>query len=364
MQIGMHELLCKAQEMIARKYPTILTDKSKRGEIKNYIAQFLYDTGYTVEGYSMKQVTDRLFSEMAEYSFLTAYLNDPNIEEININGWDDVALTYLDGHIEKSDEQFFSPGHAVDIIKRLLLHSGMTIDNAVPKAEGHLPKFKLEDRLLKHFPRDIKDVEARISGLEADIETTKANTHRDEKGFSGVKIMGTDFTEKAEAGRQILEICKRISNPEPRPLGEYRGFKTEIGFDTMQKQYFIILVGKLRHMVLLGDDANGIFTRLDNKIEGMELRLRNCREELQNLHEQVENAKAELLKPFPREAELNEKQARLDILNSELNMDKKENELADEAPEPNGESGKANPPSECEVDVEIEDRNNSDRDER
>lgn len=232
------------------------------------------------------------------------------------------------------------------------------------RADHNSQKFKLEDRLLKHFPRDIKDVEARISGLEADIETAKANTHRDEKGFSGVKIMGTDFTEKAEAGRQILEICKRISNPEPRPLGEYRGFKTEIGFDTMQKQYFIILVGKLRHTVLLGDDANGIFTRLDNKIEGMELRLRNCREELQNLHEQVENAKAELLKPFPREAELNEKQARLDILNSELNMDKKENELADEAPEPNGESGKANPPSESEVDEEIEDRNNSDRDER
>ena len=232
------------------------------------------------------------------------------------------------------------------------------------RADHNSQKFKLEDRLLKHFPRDIKDVEARISGLEADIETAKANTHRDEKGFSGVKIMGTDFTEKAEAGRQILEICKRISNPEPRPLGEYRGFKTEIGFDTMQKQYFIILVGKLRHTVLLGDDANGIFTRLDNKIEGMELRLRNCREELQNLHEQVENAKAELLKPFPREAELNEKQARLDILNSELNMNKKENELADEAPEQNGESGKANPPSECEVDEEIEGRRCIDRKER
>ena len=232
------------------------------------------------------------------------------------------------------------------------------------RADHNSQKFKLEDRLLKHFPRDIKDEEARISGLEADIETAKANTHRDEKGFSGIKIMGTDFTEKAEAGRQILEICKRISNPESRPLGEYRGFRTEIGFDTMQKQYFIVLVGKLRHTVLLGDDANGIFTRLDNKIEGMELRLRNCREELQNLHEQVENAKAELLKPFPREVELNEKQARLDILNSELNMDKKENELADEAPEPNGDSGKANPPSECEVDEEIEDRNNSDRGER
>mgnify|MGYP000548488912 FL=1 len=78
----------------------------------------------------------------------------------------------------------------------------------------------------------------------------------------------------------------------------------------------------------------------------------------------MENAKAELLKPFPREAELNEKQARLDILNSELNMNKKENELADEAPEQNGESGKANPPSECEVDEEIEGRRCIDRKER
>ena len=96
----------------------------------------------------------------------------------------------------------------------------------------------------------------------------------------------------------------------------------------------------------------------------MELRLRNCREELQNLLEQVENAKAELLKPFPREAELNEQQARLDILNPELNMDTQENELADEAPEPSGKSGKANLPSECEVDEEIEERSDSDRDER
>lgn len=139
MQISMYELLTKTQETIARKYPAILTDKSKRNEIKNYIAQYLYESGYTVEGYSMKQATDRLFAEMAEYSILSSYLSDPNIEEININGWDDIALTYLDGRIEKTKEHFFSPGHATDIIKKLLLHSGMTIDNAIPKAEGHLP---------------------------------------------------------------------------------------------------------------------------------------------------------------------------------------------------------------------------------
>ncbi len=232
------------------------------------------------------------------------------------------------------------------------------------RASHNSQKYTLEDKLLKTYPRDIKDVEGRISGLETDIETAKANTHPNDKGFSMMKIMGTECTEKAEAGKAILEICKRITNPDPRPLGEYRGFKTEIGFDTMQKQYYIVLVGKLRHTVLLGDDANGIITRLDNKIEGMEQRLENCRAELKNLHTQVENAKAELAKPFSREAELNEKLARLDILNSELNMDKKENEIADDEPEQSGESNKGKPPSEIETEEEIEERNSSERDER
>lgn len=139
MRIGMYELLQKAQETLARQYPAILTDPSKRGEMKNYLAQYLYNTGYTVDGYSMQQTVNRLFDEMADYSILTKYLSDPNIEEININGWDDVALTYLDGQIVKVKEHFFSPGHATDIIKKLLQHSGMIIDNSMPMAQGHLP---------------------------------------------------------------------------------------------------------------------------------------------------------------------------------------------------------------------------------
>ena len=39
------------------------------------------------------EVTNKLYSEMAEYSILTKYLGKDEIEEININGWDDVAIT-------------------------------------------------------------------------------------------------------------------------------------------------------------------------------------------------------------------------------------------------------------------------------
>ena len=126
-------------QYISRKYAAALLDKSKVAELKSYIAQYLYDTGYTVEGYTEKQLAERLYDEMAEYSVLTKYLHDPDVEEINVNGWDDIAVTHLDGRIEKSSETFFSPNHATDVVKKLLQHSGMIIDNASPMAQGHLP---------------------------------------------------------------------------------------------------------------------------------------------------------------------------------------------------------------------------------
>ena len=138
-QIALSTLTSLCQAYIAKNYAAALIDKTKSAELKAYIGKFLYDTGYSVSGYDTKTLTERLYEEMAEYSILTKYLSDPDIEEINVNGWDDVALTHLDGRIEKADEHFFSPQHAVDVMKKLLLHSGMTIDNAMPIAQGHLP---------------------------------------------------------------------------------------------------------------------------------------------------------------------------------------------------------------------------------
>ena len=137
--IALESLLKSTQQYISSNYATALIDTTKGVELKAYIGKYLYDTGYTVEGFSHDELIERLFREMAEYSILTDYLCDPNIEEININGWDDIALTHLDGRIEKVEEQFFSPQHAIDVIKKLLQHSGMIIDNASPIAQGHLP---------------------------------------------------------------------------------------------------------------------------------------------------------------------------------------------------------------------------------
>ena len=133
------ELLHLAQEYISKNYAAALTEKSKFPQIKTYLEKYLRDNGFTVNGMTTNEVTNKLYSEMAEYSILTKYLGKDEIEEININGWDDVAITYTDGRIEKSSEHFYSPQHAIDIVKRLLHHSGMIIDNATPMSQGHLP---------------------------------------------------------------------------------------------------------------------------------------------------------------------------------------------------------------------------------
>lgn len=201
------------------------------------------------------------------------------------------------------------------------------------KASHLSQRYSLEDKLMRDFPKEIKATEERIAGYEADMRTVVAGTHENEKGFSAMVILGETYSEKADAGKAILEICKHITNPEPRPLGLYRGLQTEIGFDTFNKEFFIVLKGSLSHRVPLGQDANGIITRLDNAIEALETKRKNCVEQLDNLHIQVENAKAEVATPFPDEAILQEKSKRLDELNAELNMDKRENEIADDEQE-------------------------------
>jgi len=138
-------LLNLTQEHISENYSGILTQKENITQLKSYIEKHVRDNDYTVDNISFTELISLIYSEMAQYSILTPFLSSPDLEEININSWNDIALTYLDGRIEKVKKTFHSPQHAVDIVKRLLQHSGMVIDNATPIAQGHLPPVTATD---------------------------------------------------------------------------------------------------------------------------------------------------------------------------------------------------------------------------
>ena len=134
------EVLAEIQEYLASKYSTLITDnpEEQHQQITAYIAKYLNDYSLGVEGMSHEELIDKLYTEMAEFSFLTPYLFANDVEEININSWKDVKITYADGRVVPTKDRFQTPQHAVDVIRRLLHKSGMILDNSQPGVVGHL----------------------------------------------------------------------------------------------------------------------------------------------------------------------------------------------------------------------------------
>lgn len=137
---GFSEVLKEIQEYLSSKYATMIANNpaEQKQQITAYIAKYLTDYRLGVEGMDAEELVERLYTEMAEFSFLTQYLFATNIEEININSWKDVKITYSDGRVLPSSEKFNSPEHAVDVVRRLLHKSGMILDNSQPGVVGHL----------------------------------------------------------------------------------------------------------------------------------------------------------------------------------------------------------------------------------
>ena len=194
-------------------------------------------------------------------------------------------------------------------------------------------KYELEDKIIKYYPTTIARTKETIAGLEKDILLAKEHPKPLDDTFVGIEVKGVSYSEKAEGGQKIIDACKEMTSPDPVPLGKYRDFDLELSFDTFEKAYQVKIKGSLSRSVSLGTDATGNITRIDNAIEKISERLEAKSRELSTLEQQFATAKAEVEKPFDKEEELTEKTNRLNVLNGLLNVDKRENELVDGAPD-------------------------------
>lgn len=190
-------------------------------------------------------------------------------------------------------------------------------------------KYALEDKVIKYYPNEIKRLENRIEDMKEDIEAFNNNNTPD-NSFEKMNIKGTDFTERKEAGEKIIEICKSMTNPEPLEIGEYKGFKIILSFDTMDRKFYASMKNNLSYKTELGSDPSGNITRIDNVLNGIETRLSNIENNLEDTKKNYESAKKEIEKPFPQEEELKTKSKRLDELNIKLNLNNKDKEIIDD----------------------------------
>lgn len=190
-------------------------------------------------------------------------------------------------------------------------------------------KYELEDKVIKYYPNEIKRLENRIEDMKEDIEVFNNNNTPD-NSFDKMNIKGTDFTERKEAGEKIIEICKSMTNPEPLEIGEYKGFKIILSFDTMDRKFYASMKNNLSYKTELGSDPSGNITRIDNVLNGIETRLSSIENNLEDTKKNYESAKKEIEKPFPQEEELKTKSKRLDELNIKLNLNNKDKEIIDD----------------------------------
>lgn len=194
-------------------------------------------------------------------------------------------------------------------------------------------KYELEDKILKYYPQEINRLNERITGYSADIDRREEHTPAKKEDFPPMKIHGTIYTEKAEAGKALIEACKQLTNSDPVSIGSYRGFEMQLFYEAFSKEYRVALKGQLTHIASLGTDIHGNITRLDNVLNALEDRLQEHRDRLENTQMQMDAAKTDAAKPFPREQELQEKSKRLAELTKLLKMDEKDRELLDSAPD-------------------------------
>ena len=135
MNLNFEETLERVQEYISGIFSADTTPD--RESIANHVHHFLLTNQMATEE-TVENLCNRLLDEMQGFSVLTPLLAREDVEEINVNGWDDIKVTYTNGRTEQTADHFLSPSHAVDIVRRMLLASNMVWDNSRPIQVGHL----------------------------------------------------------------------------------------------------------------------------------------------------------------------------------------------------------------------------------
>lgn len=294
----------------------------RQGNMNDKVKIFRYVTEGTFDSYSWQLIENK---QKFIGQIMTSKSPVRSCEDI-----DEAALTYAEVKALATGNPYIKEKMDLDIqVSKLKLL----------KANHTSQKYRLEDNIVKHYPAQIATMKERLAGYRADIQTYQQNKFPDKDTFS-MKIGNRVYTEKKEAGAALIDMCRSAKQPNMAVIiGEYQGFKMSVSFDSFFSKFTVNLKGSISHEVEIGADPLGNLQRLSNALEGMDKRMEEVAQKLENVEHQLETAKVEVTKPFPQEAELAEKLERLTELNALLNMDEKGGDGIDmdDEPENDGE---------------------------
>lgn len=194
--------------------------------------------------------------------------------------------------------------------------------------------YKLEDKVVKFYPKEIERLKERIENLKEDIKNVEPyrevdkNLKEDNK-FTSLIIDGKKYIDKKIAGEFLLNKIKGVKiyremDKDGEKIGDYRNFDLSIKYDSFFNKYNFILKGKGEYRGEFGTDEIGNITRMDNILDKLPERLEDNISKLKDTEEQFQTAKIEIQKTFPQAELLKDKTLRLAEVNNLLDMGKSE----------------------------------------
>ena len=190
------------------------------------------------------------------------------------------------------------------------------------KANHTSQKYKLETDIAKNYPMQIAAQKERLAGLRSDAEAVRPIFENED--FSMI-VSNKTFTDKKEAGTALLAACEGLKAIHTEgKIGTFHDFSLYAKFDAFNQRYIMTIKRKCSYLIEMGKDILGNLQRISNALGGIEKKMEETEQKLETLQKQLETAQEEVIKPFPKEEELQEKMERLAELNSLLNMDEKE----------------------------------------
>ena len=192
--------------------------------------------------------------------------------------------------------------------------------------------YRLESDIAKNFPVQISALKERIAGMQVDSQVVKSVDLQDNDTFA-MTVGNVLYEDKKEAGEALIAACAGLKTVSTGgKVGEYHGFTLSASYNMFSNAFELTIKGKCSYKLKIGKDPVGNMQRIHNTLSSIDRKLTESEQKLETVQQQLATAQEEVKKPFPKEAELNEKMERLSELNALLNMDEKGNEtiMADE----------------------------------
>ena len=236
---------------------------------------------------------------------------------------DDTALSYAEIKALATGNEYIKEKMDLDVqVSKLKLL----------KANHTSQIYRLESDIAKRYPVQITALKEKIAGMRVDAGTVKGVDLQDNDSFV-MTVGGKMYNDKKEAGLALIAAASGLKTVKSAgQIGEYHGFALSSEYNFLSNTYTMTIKGKCSYKIEFGKDPLGNIQRIHNALSAIEKKLEETERNLDTVQQQLKTAQEEVQKPFPKEAELNEKMERLAELNAMLNMDEKggENILADE----------------------------------